>query len=73
MKKIFLASICVLGVLTLVGCSNDDHIISTHDGRMIESQTKPEIDEDTGMLTYEDQDGRVIQIPNADVKEIKER
>ena len=72
MKQSILATICALGMLTLVGCSND-HIVSTNDGRLIESQSKPEIDEDTGMMTYEDDDGRVNQIPQSDVKEIKER
>ncbi|WP_321540979.1 YgdI/YgdR family lipoprotein [Halopseudomonas pelagia] len=40
---------------------------------MIDSQDKPEIDEDTGMIMYEDEEGRENQIPQSDVKEIKER
>ena len=72
MKKTILVSICALGMLTLVGCASD-HIISTNDGRLIESQNKPEIDEDTGMIMYEDESGRMNQIPQSDVKEIKER
>ncbi|MBL4609358.1 YgdI/YgdR family lipoprotein [Halopseudomonas sp.] len=72
MKKSILASICALGMLTLVGCASD-YLISTNDGRMIDSQDKPEIDEDTGMIMYEDEEGRENQIPQSDVKEIKER
>ncbi|PCC98985.1 YgdI/YgdR family lipoprotein, partial [Halopseudomonas pelagia] len=37
MKKSILASICALGMLTLVGCASD-YVISTNDGRMIDSQ-----------------------------------
>ena len=72
MKKSILASICALGMLTLVGCASD-YLISTNDGRMIDSQDKPEIDEDTGMIMYEDEEGRENQIPQSDVKEIMER
>ncbi len=72
MKKSILAAITALGMLTLVGCASD-YVISTNDGRMIDSQDKPEIDEDTGMIMYEDEEGRENQIPQSDVKEIKER
>lgn len=72
MKQWIMATFCALGLLALVGCSND-HLISTSDGRLVESQSKPEIDEDTGMIEYEDDKGRATQIPQSDVREIKER
>lgn len=72
MNKLLPAALLVFGSLTLVACSND-HIIGTTDGRMIESQSKPEIDDDTNMIRYEDDDGRENQIPSRDVREIKER
>ena len=63
----------LLAVLfTLTGCATD-HIIATNDGRMIDSETKPEINEATGMIEYEDEEGRKNQIPVDDVSEIKER
>src|SRR5690554_2274678 len=72
MKNWLLAMFCVTGMLTLVGCSND-HLIRTSDGQLIESDNKPEIDDDTGMIEYEDHSGRMNQIPQGDVREIKER
>ena len=72
MRKPILSALCAAGLLALVGCSND-HIVSTDDGRLIESQNKPEIDEDTDMMRYEDEEGRMNQIPQSDVEEIKER
>ncbi|WP_304641089.1 YgdI/YgdR family lipoprotein [Pseudomonas sp.] len=72
MNKLLPAALLVFGSLTLAACSND-HIIGTTDGRMIESESKPEIDEDTNMIRYEDDDGRENQLPASDVREIKER
>jgi len=64
-----LGAIAMLGV---VGCSND-HIIRTEDGQMIQSNEKPEIDDDTGMIEYEDEQGYDNQIKQDDVKEVIER
>ncbi|HDY98046.1 MAG TPA: YgdI/YgdR family lipoprotein [Pseudomonas sabulinigri] len=64
-----LGAIAMLGV---VGCSND-HIIRTEDGQMIQSNEKPEIDEDTGMMEYEDEQGYDNQMKQDDVKEVIER
>ncbi|WP_223824917.1 YgdI/YgdR family lipoprotein [Pseudomonas profundi] len=72
MKKGLFAIFCAFGLLTLAGCANE-HIISTHDGRLIEAENKPEIDEDTGLIEYEDKDGRYNQIPQSEVSEIQER
>lgn len=72
MKNWLIAAFCVTGMLTLVGCSND-HLIRTSEGQLIEADNKPEIDDDTGMIEYEDHSGRANQIPQGDVREIKER
>lgn len=72
MKPWLMASMCAFGLTALAGCSND-HIISTSDGRMIEAEDKPEIDDETGMLRYEDDDGKENQVPQSDVREIRER
>ncbi|MFN3580942.1 MAG: YgdI/YgdR family lipoprotein [Pseudomonas sp.] len=72
MKQWMTGIICAVGMLALVGCASD-HLIATNDGRIIESQSKPEIDDDTGMIMYKDENGRMNQIPQSDVKEIKER
>lgn len=72
MRHPILTTLCACGLLALAGCSSD-HIISTNDGRLIESESKPVVDEDTGMIRYEDQEGEMNQIPQSDVKEIRER
>ena len=72
MKHVFYALLCGVALLTLAGCAKD-HLIVTNDGRLIETSNKPEIDDNTGLIEYEDYDGRMNQIPQEDVKEIKER
>lgn len=72
MKNWLIAAFCITGMFTLAACSND-HLIRTSDGQIIEADNKPEIDEDTGMIEYEDHSGRDNQIQQRDVREIKER
>ncbi|WP_313513467.1 YgdI/YgdR family lipoprotein [Pseudomonas sp.] len=69
MKQWIFAAFCVLG---LAGCAHD-YIIATNDGQMISSDSKPELDEDSGLLEFEDSDGRKQQIPQSQVKQIMER
>ncbi len=69
MKKWIFAACCLL---TLAGCSSD-YIITTNDGQMINTQGKPELDEETGLLEYEDADGNSQQIPQTQVKQMLER
>lgn len=72
MKHVFYVLLCTFALFTLTGCAKD-HLIVTHDGRLIETDNKPEIDEDTGLIEYEDYEGRMNQIPQEEVKEIRER
>lgn len=58
--------------LGLAGCAKD-HIIATNDGQMIDSATKPELNNETGIVEYKDSEGRENQIPIEDVSSIKER
>lgn len=69
MKHWIIAACCVLG---LAGCASD-YIIATTDGQMLASQSKPQLDKDTGLLEYEDSDGRARQIPKSQVRQILER
>lgn len=69
MKHWILALICTLG---LAGCSSE-YIITTTDGQLLTSDGKPELDRDTGMLEFEDSEGRKQQIPQANVKQMMER
>lgn len=72
MKHSLMMVLAGMYVFGLAGCANE-HIISTNDGRMIDSSTKPEVSEETGMIEYEDEEGRENQVPVDDVSEIKER
>jgi len=42
----------------------------TNDGRTIVSEGKPQVDDDTGMISYKDAYGNEQQINRADVKEM---
>ncbi|MDH4559848.1 MULTISPECIES: YgdI/YgdR family lipoprotein [unclassified Pseudomonas] len=69
MKTWFLILTCTLG---LAGCSSE-YLIATTDGQLIATDEKPELDRDTGMLEFEDHEGRTQQIPQNQVKQIIER
>ena len=48
------------------GCSSD-YVMATKDGRMILTDGKPTVDDDTGLISYEDQQGNKMQINRDDV------
>lgn len=62
----------LLFFLALTGCASE-HLILTTDGQMLTSDGKPELDEDTGMIEFEDSEGRKQQIPQTQIKQIIER
>ncbi|MDU5454834.1 YgdI/YgdR family lipoprotein [Pseudescherichia vulneris] len=72
MKRMAAALILGAVSLSLVGCSSD-YIMSTKNGEMIVTQGKPEIDKDTGMTRYVDQQGYSRQIKTADVSQLIEK
>ncbi|MEO4048939.1 YgdI/YgdR family lipoprotein [Pseudomonas sp. CAU 1711] len=63
MKPWILALLCALG---LTGCASD-YLIATTDGQMLSAESKPEIDDETGLLSYEDAEGNEQQIPRSSV------
>ena len=69
MKHWIVVALCVL---SLTGCSSE-YIITTTDGQMLTSHGKPELDKKTGMLEFEDSEGRLQQIPQTSVKQMLER
>ncbi|WP_366941641.1 MULTISPECIES: YgdI/YgdR family lipoprotein [Shewanella] len=69
MNKAILILACVLG---LVACSSQ-YIMSTKDGKMITTDSKPKLDKDTGMYIYHDEEGREVMIKQDDVTQIIER
>lgn len=74
MKLNSILPICVIAtsLVLLAGCSSPQKI-ETVDGRTIISQSKPEIDNDTGLVSYKDAEtGQVKQINRDQVKSITE-
>ena len=69
MKKLMMILVCALG---LVACSSQ-YIMSTKDGKMITTDSKPKLDESTGMYRYYDTEGREVMIKKDDVIQIMER
>ncbi len=57
----------------LAACSSPEYIISTTDGTMIPTNGKPKLDEETGMYSYKDAEGRSTSIKKDDVKQIMQR
>lgn len=47
--------------------------MATKDGHMILTDGKPEVDDDTGAISYEDQQGNQMQINRDDVSQIIQR
>ncbi len=47
--------------------------MATKDGRMILTDGKPEVDDDTGLVSYHDQAGNKMQINRDEVSQIIER
>ncbi|HDX8380676.1 TPA: YgdI/YgdR family lipoprotein [Aeromonas salmonicida] len=69
MKQLMMILVCTLG---LVACSSQ-YIMSTKDGKMITTDSKPKLDESTGMYRYYDAEGREVMIKQDDVTQIMER
>lgn len=69
MKQLIMILVCALA---LAGCSSQ-YIMSTKDGKMITTDSKPKLDESTGMYRYYDTEGREVMIKKDDVTQIMER
>ncbi|GAA6133005.1 YgdI/YgdR family lipoprotein [Halopseudomonas sabulinigri] len=72
MKHAVLIAFALLAAITLTACSSE-YIISTTDGQMIPTDGKPKFNEETGMVEYEDAEGRKATIMRSDVKSVMER
>lgn len=66
MKKLFAVALMAAATLTLTACSSD-YVMSTKSGEMIVTHGKPEIDKETGMTRYTDQQGEDRQINTNEV------
>lgn len=72
MKKWAVAISAVGLAFTVSGCSSD-YVMATKDGRMILTESKPEVDSDTGLISYRDLQGNKMQINRKEVSQIIER
>lgn len=69
MKQLLVALLCAAA---LAGCSSE-YLISTNDGQMITTDSKPKLDPDSGMYIFKDAKGREQAIPATSVKQVIER
>ncbi|MEB6336694.1 YgdI/YgdR family lipoprotein [Serratia rhizosphaerae] len=72
MKKWVMAAAALAMAVGLTGCSSD-YVMATKDGNMILTQGKPEIDKDTGLISYQDEKGNSRQINGDQVSQVIER
>lgn len=72
MKKWAVIIFAVGLAFAVFGCFSD-YVMATKDGRMILTDGKLEIDDDTGLVSYHDQQGNAMQINCDDVLQIIER
>lgn len=63
-------AVCTLA-FTLSACSSN-YVMHTNDGRTIVADGKPKVDDETGMISYQDANGNKQQINRSDVKEMVE-
>ncbi|MBJ7221943.1 MULTISPECIES: YgdI/YgdR family lipoprotein [unclassified Brenneria] len=72
MKVRIKIAIALALLFTLSGCSSH-YVMATKQGQMLLTQSKPELDKDTGMLSYVDEQGNKKQINRDDISQIIER
>lgn len=72
MKK-WAVIISAVGLAFVVSGCSSDYVMSTKDGRMILTDGKPEVDDDTGLVSYRDREGNQMQINRDEVSQIIER
>ncbi|MBA0216626.1 YgdI/YgdR family lipoprotein [Pectobacterium brasiliense] len=59
-------------LFTLAGCSSD-YVMATKEGQMLLTQGKPVLDNDTGLLSYTDEQGNQKQINSDQISQIVQR
>ncbi|MFU9135871.1 MULTISPECIES: YgdI/YgdR family lipoprotein [unclassified Erwinia] len=71
-KLLSVATLTALSLLFVAGCSSNQ-AIKTTDGRTIVTDGKPQVDSDTGLVSYKDaQTGKTEQINRNQVKNMSE-
>lgn len=58
-------------LLSLAGCTTN-YVMTTKSGQTIVTHGKPQLDKETGMTSYTDQDGNAREINSQDVAQLVE-
>ncbi|OMQ20411.1 YgdI/YgdR family lipoprotein [Serratia oryzae] len=72
MKKWVMAVSTLAIMAGLAGCSSN-YVMATKDGNMILTQGKPKLDKDTGLISYQDEQGNKRQISGDHISQLIER
>lgn len=72
MKKMTVAALLLASLFAVTGCSSNQ-AIKTSDGRTIVTDGKPQVDSDTGLVSYKDaQTGKTEQINRDQITNMSE-
>ena len=72
-NKILMASALAATAMLFVACCSSNQSLKTTDGKTIVTDGKPEVDDDTGMVSYKNAEtGRTEQINRDQVKSMDE-
>ena len=72
-NKLLIASVlAATAMFTVAGCSSNQ-AVKTTDGKTIVTDGKPQVDDDTGLVSYRDREGNQMQINRDEVSQIIER
>lgn len=71
MKKSFYVLCAGVMLFTLAGCTTN-YVMTTKSGQTIVTHGKPQLDKETGMTSYVDQDGNTREINSSDVSQLVE-
>lgn len=72
MKKLTVAAVLLTSIFAIAGCSSNQ-AIKTTDGRTIVTDGKPQVDSDTGLVSYKDaQTGKTEQINRDQITNMNE-
>lgn len=69
MNKSLICLLLGVGLFGLVGCSSN-YVMTTRTGQTIVTKGKPQLDKETGMTSYTDQDGNKREINSSDVAQL---
>lgn len=71
MKKSLYVLCAGVMLFTLAGCTTN-YVMTTKSGQTIVTHGKPQLDKETGMTSYIDQDGNTREINSSDVSQLVE-